>query len=387
MSPTTACGMKACDMNTTDNNKHVSGPYKSETSSDTNTNKGTSSIEEAVAAVRRGEFVVVLDNEDRENEGDLIMPAEFATEESLAFMIRYCSGVICAPTTSDRLQRLQLPLMVSKNMESRRCKFTVSVDLIKNVSTGISAADRARTILAIADDASKPEDFNRPGHIFPLLAQDGGVISRAGHTEAAVDLARFAGCSPVGFLCEINDDNGRMMRRPELEVFALKHGLHMITISDMIRYRFTTETLVSPILNDKGEAVKECNTPTGAFNLSRYQSTINTQVIEALVYGNPSHQTNVIVYFMEKGLGMAVECQWAQHEITKNHTCGVIILTSSDEELINISGELMARQSVFGMGMQVLKSMQVDSVNILAKKKPEFDLSGFGMKIEGWTRL
>src|SRR3954471_19576389 len=191
-------------------------------------------VEQAIDAIKRGEFVVVVDDEDRENEGDLIIAAEKMTPEKMAFMIRYTSGVICLPMEGDRLDELQLPLMVSgnENTEGQRTAFTVSVDARTGTTTGISAADRSTTVHALIAPATTSADLARPGHIFPLRYREGGVLKRAGHTEAAVDLARMAGLYPAGVLCEIVNDNGTMARVPDLETFCEVHGLLMITIAD-----------------------------------------------------------------------------------------------------------------------------------------------------------
>jgi 3,4-dihydroxy 2-butanone 4-phosphate synthase/GTP cyclohydrolase II len=198
---------------------------------------GFASIPDVIAAIARGEMVVMVDDEDRENEGDLIMAAEFATPEALAFIVRHSSGVVCAPLTAARCEDLRLPLMVEQNTESHRTAFTDSVDLIEGTSTGISAADRAATLRALADPERSFTAFARPGHIFPLRAREGGVLKRAGHTEAAVDLARLAGCAPVGVICEIQNDDGTMARLPELIVYAQRHGLKIGTIADLIDWR------------------------------------------------------------------------------------------------------------------------------------------------------
>lgn len=194
-------------------------------------------IEDALQAMARGEMVVVVDNEDRENEGDIILAAEHATPEAIAFMVRYTSGMLCVALPGERVDRLDLPLMVERNTDSMRTAYTVTVDYRHGTSTGISSADRAATIRALVDPAVKAEDFNRPGHVFPLRAVAGGVLHRSGHTEAAVDLARLAGLMPGGVLAEIVNDDGTMARRPELDTFARAHGLVMISIHDLIAYR------------------------------------------------------------------------------------------------------------------------------------------------------
>ena len=247
-------------------------------------------IEDAVAAIGRGEIVVVVDDEDRENEGDLIMAAEYATPEAIAFFLHHTSGYICAPVTEQRARELELDLMVRENTESMRTAFTVSVDVRAGTSTGISAHDRAATIQALVDPSTRPLDLARPGHINPLIAREGGVLKRAGHTEAAVDLARMAGLSPVGVLCEIVDKKKMDMARvPELEEFAEKHGLLLISIADMIRYRRKTEKLV--------KRVAEARIPTewGDFTCYVYESTLDGEEHVALVRGNVSGEEDVLV--------------------------------------------------------------------------------------------
>jgi len=196
-----------------------------------------SKIEDAIAAIGRGEIVVVVDDRDRENEGDLVIASEAITPQAIAFMMNYARGLICVAMEGERLDKLDIPLMVPRNTELLKTAFTVSVDSIRNTTTGISAADRAETVRALVSDGSRPDDFARPGHIFPLRAHPNGVLSRPGHTEAAVDLARLAGLFPSGVICEVANDDGTMARLPELEVFAERHGLHLITIEDLIAYR------------------------------------------------------------------------------------------------------------------------------------------------------
>jgi 3,4-dihydroxy 2-butanone 4-phosphate synthase/GTP cyclohydrolase II len=247
-------------------------------------------IEDAVAAIGRGEIVVVVDDEDRENEGDLIMAAEYATPEAIAFFLHHTSGYICAPVTEQRARELELDLMVRENTESMRTAFTVSVDVRQGTTTGISAHDRAATIKALVDPSTRPLDLARPGHINPLIAREGGVLKRAGHTEAAVDLARMAGLYPAGVLCEIVDENKMDMARvPELERFAEKHGLLLISIADMIRYRRKTEKLV--------KRVAEARIPTewGDFTCYVYESTLDGEEHVALVRGNVAGEQDVLV--------------------------------------------------------------------------------------------
>lgn len=351
-------------------------------------NAGTSSIEDALAAMRAGKFVVVMDNEDRENEGDLIMAAEFATEESVAFMLRHTTGIICVPALAARIDELQLPLMVENNTEVHKCKFTVTVDLREGNSTGVSAADRARTIRALADPSVQARAFNRPGHIFPLLAMDGGVLVRAGHTEAATDLSRLAGSAPVGYICEMNDENGRMMRRPQLEEFAAKYDLPLITISDLIRYRVRTEKLVKRKSPKESTVRSHVVTPLGQFAAFEYASAISaSQSYEVLVFGSVADAADVPVYFVEEGFAQSVHAQWAQKHIVA-HGAGILIYVNDSKKLLEISGELMARQSIFGMGMQIARDLQVASVALLStEEKVAFDPQGFGVAVSGVQRL
>ncbi|MFM8236932.1 MAG: bifunctional 3,4-dihydroxy-2-butanone-4-phosphate synthase/GTP cyclohydrolase II [Actinomycetota bacterium] len=248
-------------------------------------------VERAIAAVAAGDFVVVVDDEDRENEGDLIIAAEKMTPEKMAFMIRWTSGVICLPMEGPRLDDLQLPLMVAgaENTEGQRTAFTVSVDARTGVSTGISAADRSLTIHAMLDPTTAPADLARPGHIFPLRYRDGGVLKRAGHTEAAVDLARAAGCFPAGVLAEIVNDDGTMQRMPELERFAAEHGLVLVTIADLIRYRRHREKLV--------RRVSEARIPTryGDFTAHVFESLLDGTEHLAFVRGEVAGHAEVLV--------------------------------------------------------------------------------------------
>ena len=237
-------------------------------------------IERALADVAAGRPVVVVDDEDRENEGDLIFAAARATPELMAFTIRHTSGVICVPMPAEMLDRLEIPLMTPHNRDRMRTQFTISVDARDGVTTGISAADRAHTARVLADSATEPWEVTRPGHVFPLRYREGGVLSRRGHTEAAVDLARLAGLTPVGVLVEIVNDDGSMKRGPDLRDFADEHGLAMISIDDLVRYRHRTEHLV--------ERVAETRLPTrhGEFTAYGYRSTIDDSEHIALVYGD-----------------------------------------------------------------------------------------------------
>jgi 3,4-dihydroxy 2-butanone 4-phosphate synthase/GTP cyclohydrolase II len=236
-------------------------------------------ISEAIDDIAQGRIVIVVDDADRENEGDLIVAAEKVTPETIAFMVRYTSGVICMPVLGERLDELRIPLMVAANTDHQGTAFTVSVDARRGVTTGISAADRAMTIRTLIDPATQPEDVSRPGHIFPLRYREGGVLRRAGHTEAAVDLARLAGLYPAGVLCETVNDDGTMARLPDLARFAKEHDLRLISIADLIKYRRRREVLV--------ERVATATIPTswGEFRTYAYESVVDGRTHVALVLG------------------------------------------------------------------------------------------------------
>ena len=247
------------------------------------------SIDEAILDIREGRMVILVDDEDRENEGDLTMAAEAITTEAVNFMAVHGRGLVCVSLTNERADELDLPPMVSVNTASLGTAFTVSVDAKRNVTTGISAADRAETILQLVDPVTKPHDLARPGHIFPLRARDGGVLVRAGQTEGSVDLARLAGMNSVGVICEIMSPDGTMARVPELKKFAKEQDLKLVTIKDLVGYRMRRESLI--------ERVSETTIPTrfGTFAVKTYQGTIGGEVYLAFVLGDPTPQDNVLV--------------------------------------------------------------------------------------------
>jgi 3,4-dihydroxy 2-butanone 4-phosphate synthase / GTP cyclohydrolase II len=246
-------------------------------------------VEQAIADIAAGKVVVVVDDEDRENEGDLVAAASRATPAMLAFMIRYTSGVICVPMEGSELDRLKLPPMTAVNEDRKRTAYSVSVDARDGVSTGISAADRAHTVRVLVDSATEPYELTRPGHVFPLRAVDGGVLRRTGHTEASVDLARLAGLTPAGVLAEVVNDDGTMTRLPGLRDFADEHGLTLVSIADLVTYRRRTENLV--------RRIAEAKLPTrhGDFNAVGYRSTIDATEHLALVRGDIGDGTDVLV--------------------------------------------------------------------------------------------
>ncbi|KXG76131.1 bifunctional 3,4-dihydroxy-2-butanone-4-phosphate synthase/GTP cyclohydrolase II [Thermotalea metallivorans] len=245
-------------------------------------------IEEAIEDIKAGKMIVVVDDEDRENEGDLLMAAEKVTPEAINFMAKYGRGLICMPILGERLKQLNIPQMVSHNTDLHQTAFTVSIDAIET-TTGISAYERAATIRKVLDPNAKPEDFKRPGHIFPLEAKEGGVLKRSGHTEAAVDLAKLAGLYPAGVICEIMNEDGSMARVPELMEYVKVHQLKIITIADLIAYRRKNEVLI--------ERVAEANMPTkyGEFRIIGYQNKLNGEHHLALVKGNVADGAPVLV--------------------------------------------------------------------------------------------
>lgn len=248
-----------------------------------------SPIEDAIEDLRNGRMVIVVDDEDRENEGDVIMAAEFATPESVNFLARHARGLICVALEGERLDELRLGPMVQENTAKLQTHFTVSVDAVHGTTTGISAYDRAVTIRTLIDPATKPQDLARPGHVFPLRAAKGGVLRRAGHTEAAVDLMRLAGLKPAGVLCEIMAEDGTMARVPQLVEFAKRHDLRIVTICDLIEYRRRKEKLVRRV------AEAELPTRFGDFKLIAYEGTLDGSQSVALVMGNPKPDTPTLV--------------------------------------------------------------------------------------------
>lgn len=247
------------------------------------------SIEDVIRDIRQGKMVIVVDDADRENEGDLVMAAEAVTPAAVNFMAKFGRGLICVPTTFERLKQLGIERMVLQNRDNFKTDFQVSVDAAKGITTGISAADRAATIRVMAEPTAVPDDLVQPGHVFPLRAKPGGVLQRAGHTEAAVDLARLAGRRPIGIICEIMNDDGSMARLPELRKFAKKHKLKICTIEDLIKYRRTSEKLV-----EKEEVIK-MPTDYGDFELHLYRSQTDNQHHLALVKGEVAGKKNILV--------------------------------------------------------------------------------------------
>lgn len=302
-------------------------------------------VEGALCTLRRGGMVVVVDDADRENEGDLIMAADQVTAGKLAFILRHTSGVICVALPAERLQGLELPLMVPDNTEMHQTAFTVSVDVRHETTTGISAADRARTIRALADPEAQAKDFSRPGHIFPLRAQPGGVLQRAGHTEAAVDLTRLGGLQPAGVLCEIVKRDGSMARLPDLEKFARAHDLPLISIADVISYRMRTEQLVRPMTG------VPLPTPFGTFCAIGYQSQVDAQQHMALVYGQCRGQSNVLVR-------MHSECLFGEAFDSMRCDCGPQLTTAMQMIVQQGAGVIVYMRGHEGRGIGLLHKLR-----------------------------
>lgn len=364
------------------------------------------SIEDILAELRAGRMVIILDDEDRENEGDLIMAAEHATPDMVAFMIRHTSGIICVPMQEERLAQLELPQMVPANSESYRTAFTISVDYRHGTTTGVSSSDRAATIRALADPRSAAADFARPGHIFPLRPRRGGVLIRAGHTEAAVDLCSLAALKPAGVLCELMNDDGTMARRPQIEVFARKHSLKIGTIADLIRYRLRNERSIERI------ADQPVQTELGEFRLCAFEDRVNGSIHLALARGQldgpePPLVRVHIADTLRDLLGVRADArQWtlraALMRIAEAESGVVVILRALDssddvaEALRALDVPDAANRSTvqatdapvlrtYGIGAQILKDLGVRRMRVLSAPKQMHGISAFGLEIEGYV--
>jgi len=363
-------------------------------------------IETALAAFARGEFLVVTDDEERENEGDLIVAAERITPEAVAFMVRHTSGVICVPMLGERLDELRLPLMVTANTESHGTAFTVSCDLRDSRSTGISAADRARTIRALADPSTTFAELARPGHVFPLRYCEGGVLRRAGHTEAAVDLARLAGLEPVAAICEIANDDGTMARGQALEAFVAEHGLLRISIADLIRHRRRHEKLV--------RRVAEARMPTahGEFRAHVFESLMTGMQHLALVQGDLADGAPLVRVHSECLTGDAIgslrcdcgeQLELALARIAAEGRGALVYLRGHEGRGIGLGHKLRAYQLQddgldtvqanlelgfpadsrrYGVGAQILVDLGVRQMRLMTNNPAKYTgLSGFGLEI------
>jgi 3,4-dihydroxy 2-butanone 4-phosphate synthase / GTP cyclohydrolase II len=358
-------------------------------------------IDEILDDLRRGKMAVIMDDEDRENEGDLIMAAERVRPEDVNFMARYGRGLICLTLTKDRCRQLRLPLMVSDTDTTHRTNFTLSIEAAEGVTTGISAHDRAHTIItAVAADA-RPEDLRQPGHIFPLMAQPGGVLTRAGHTEAGCDLTRLAGFSPAATIVEILNDDGTMARRPDLERFAKTHGLKIGTIADLIRYRLKNERSVERIYD------QPVDTEYGPFNLCCYEDHVNKTVHIALVKGDLNSELPPLVRVHIKDtlrdvvgvnnekLGWPLRA--AMRRVAREESGVVVILRpeESPRDFMDSVRQLDAKPTqqtpgatvvrTYGIGAQILKDLGLKRMRVLSAPKQLQGLAAFDLEITSYV--
>ena len=360
-----------------------------------------STPQEIIEDIRLGKMVILMDDEDRENEGDLIMAAEHVTPEAINFMAMHGRGLICLTMTKERCERLGLPPMVQDNNAQYTTNFTVSIEAAEGVTTGISAADRARTVQAAVAKDAKAADLVQPGHIFPLAAQEGGVLTRAGHTEAGCDLARLAGYEPAGVIVEILNDDGTMARRPDLEIFAEKHNIKLGTIADLIEYRNNTETTI--------ERVAECHLPTefGDFNLVTYRDIIDNQIHYALCKGEVSKEVPLVrVHLQDTFTDLLHSDRNAERSWTLDKAMqrigsegGVLVILGNEES----SELLIHRVKMFeaqdkgqaptlakkqgtsrrvGVGSQILADLGVHDMRLLSSASKKYHaLGGFGLNV------
>jgi 3,4-dihydroxy 2-butanone 4-phosphate synthase / GTP cyclohydrolase II len=364
-----------------------------------------SSTQEIVAELRAGRMVILVDEEDRENEGDLILAADFVTPEAINFMIRHARGLVCLTLTEERCEQLALPMMTSKNGTPYGTNFTVSIEAAEGVTTGISAADRARTIQAAVAKNARPEDLVQPGHIFPLKAQNGGVLMRAGHTEAGCDLASMAGLTPAAVICEIIKEDGTMARLPDLIEFAKEHGIKIGTIADLIHYRSQHECLVERV------AERTLSTACGDFRLVAFRDTPSGAAHLALVHGDVSggreclvrvHQPVSILDVLEN---RATTHSWnlsSAMQAVKNAESGVLVLLNcgeTAEQLFSHFASLDAKGArplgraatmdlrTYGIGAQILKDLGVRKMKLLANPRKMPSMAGFDLEVTGYLPL
>ena len=356
-----------------------------------------SPIEDIIADMAAGKIVILVDEEDRENEGDLILASDYVTADAINFMARFGRGLICLTLTKERCERLQLPPMTARNGDKKGTAFTVSIEAAEGVTTGISAADRACTVQAAVAKNAKPHDLVQPGHIFPLQAVDGGVLMRAGHTEAGCDLAQLAGCSPSSVICEIMNDDGTMARLPDLQLFAAEHGLKIGTIADLIEHRSRTESLITQV------GTRVLHTAFGEFTARAYQDKASGGVHMALLRGKWNKDESVLVRvheplsvidLLEQGRTMHA---WSLDEAMKhiaNQEQGIIVLLNCGESAAQLLAQFAESAKpaqapergrmdlrTYGIGAQILRDCGIHKMTLMANPRPIPSVTGFGLEV------
>ena len=367
-------------------------------------------IEDAIDAIKKGEIIIVVDNENRENEGDFIAAAEMINSSMINFMAKYGRGLICVPMSEKLCNKLDLKKMVPNNTDPFETAFTVSVDLKGNgVTSGISAADRAKTVLALVDNKTKPGDLTRPGHVFPLIAREGGVLRRTGHTEASIDFSRLAGLKSAGVLCEIMNDDGTMSRLPELNKVAKKFNLKIVSIEDLIAYRMKNDSLISKIFDEN------ISTEYGGYRLRGYRQTNNNQIHLALTLGewkpdepvltrinssvvendilkilagnNDKNYSKIFEKINEAGKGAII---FINQNIEPENILERINKLKDSNNKLKINNSLNQKEDLkdFGIGAQIIHDISISKIKILSNsgKKPRVGLSGYGLSIDEYIK-